>query len=179
MDSSPFDEEEDMFGGPDLESVQHLANHQTMASQLATEEAGQKRMKELVPYTSEEKYLLLQTVEVDFSDTIPNTHDEDAVFVQHKDMEWNGLPGKYTGSWKDGNANGRGTWRIDGSGDDRIDAIWKDGKMQGKGRKMDVFNHLLLEGIWDKNAAAGDYCVRKYHERTGSKSSTLKKGTWS
>ena len=133
-------------------------------------------MKDIVPYTKDEKDLLEKTVGVDITDTIPNARDHVAQFVVAKDMTWCGLDGKYTGWWKGGTANGRGTWRMK-SGWWRIDAVWMNGYMHGTGRKMLLIGNELLEGKWNNDRAEENGSVKVYAKQTGKKIvRTLSKG---
>ena len=118
--------------------------------------------------------MLAATVEVDYSDAIPLVHEDGAQFVCDKDMEFLGLKGKYTGWWQGEMANGRGTWR-DKDGLPRIDAVWKDGCLNGRGRKM--FNADLYEGTWSNNGPAEDKSVKMYNITSGNVViKSLKKG---
>lgn len=127
----------------------------------------QMKMKDIVPYSPEEKDLLEKTVGVDYSDTIPPTHDRDAQFVVEKDASWCGNYGKYTGWSKKARANGRGTWR-EKDGKWRIDSIWVDGRMYGPGRKMDFGRNRVLEGTWWENKAPEDSNIKLYDLKSGS-----------
>lgn len=136
-------------------------------------------MRKFVPYTEKEKEVIMKSVGVDSSDSVGAIHDEDAVFVVNREMRWLlGDNGKYTGWWKRGTANGRGTWREEG-GNTRVDAVWRDGTMHGWGRNMWLDWGVLFEGIWEEGKAAEDGSVLKYTKATGTEvSHHLKKGEW-
>lgn len=139
------------------------------------------KMRELVPYSLAEGLLLERTVKVDISDKIPASRDGDAYLVKDQPMEVGNEQGKFTGWWKDGFANGRGTWR-NNQGTGRIDAIWKRGQQHGEGREMWTENpapvhHELLqgsytEGKWSEGTKA--YMVN----RGGQVTQVFQNGRW-
>ena len=127
-----------------------------------------KLMKHIVPYTQNEKDLIEKSVGEDFSDTIPDEHDADAQYVVDEFVGYIGDSGRYTGWWKKGEPNGRGTLRgKDGTW--RKDSIWKNGFMHGKGRRMRMDDGMLYEGIWNEDEAAADNSVKRYSKAAGKK----------
>ena len=138
---------------------------------LKVEKLEDMDMKDVVPYTPQEKNLIESLTKVDFADTIPPDRVEGAEFVKGKSMEWGRSSGIFTGWWKEGKANGRGTWLKD-SGSIRADAVWKDGCLSGKGRLLKPKADRVEEGDWVNDAAATKSSVKIYDKRTEESMST-------
>ena len=104
----------------------------------STKQLEEMKMKDIVPYTPNEKKTIEKTVGVDITNNIPPVHVAYASFVVEEAMtrgfvDLGDVEGKYTGWWLGGSADGRGTWRSN-NGKRRFDAIWKNGVPHGTGR---------------------------------------------
>ena len=133
------------------------------------------KMKDIVPYTPNEKRVIEKTVGVDTTDNIPPVHDAYASFVVEEAMKvrigGDEIEGKYTGWWLGGKADGRGTWRSN-DGKERYDTIWKNGVRHGTGRTVFSerdrdYPRQLTEGEFE-NGDCGDG-RRRYFLSTGNK----------
>ena len=128
-------------------------------------------MKEIVPYTDDEKKVIDGTVKEDVSDSIFPVRNPAATFVVAQAMKLDDDEGWYTGWWFGGKADGRGTWRRK-DGKTRFDATWKNGVEHGTGRWMrseteGIYGEAIQEGKYENGSYADG--VKRYHLSTGSK----------
>ena len=77
----------------------------------------------MLPYRTIEEELLKKVVKKDWSELVKKERVDGSGFVIDQPMKFGDDEGKYTGWWKDGEANGRGTW-VQSDGSCRYDAYW-------------------------------------------------------
>ena len=111
-----------------------------------------RRMKDLVPYSTEHQELIDNYIKYDITDDIPDVHAGRAVFVYDREFikDLNPLipvllQPRYTGWWENGKPNGRGTL-LSSSGKWRVDGIWVDGKSTGICQVIECDSKELIQG---------------------------------
>ena len=129
-----------------------LAASPVMSKKSSKSPHGDKKMKEIVPY-SEGMKKMIGKIGRDVTDDIQDEHEENAEFVSGKQVEYDrDKNARYTGwVWK-GTMHGRGTLQYEYGGNPmRYDGLWRFGSTHGKGRLIHDKGNYACQGEWEND----------------------------